>query len=124
MSLVSGFRPGLPPSRDITQSMPLVPRPKPVCKQSDVYRLSPREKVFEVEAQAKLASEKAPGVDGAHCAGEHQTCPFVPKKAGGLGLCVDCRASNRAAVGKKHPPAWPTPKISLMACPGIQALLH
>jgi hypothetical protein len=90
--------PGLPPKRNITHSIPLIPGSKPVCKQ--MYRLSPSEKL-EVEAKIKLALEKGWI--------EPSTSPwgapilFVPKKGGGLRMCVDYRALNKATVKNKYP---------------------
>jgi hypothetical protein len=90
--------PGLPPRRNITHSIPLIPGSKPVCKQ--MYRLSPSEKL-EVEAKIRLALEKGWI--------EPSTSPwgapilFVPKKGGGLRMCVDYRALNKATVKNKYP---------------------
>lgn len=90
--------PGLPPKRTISHSIPLIPGSQPVCKQ--MYRLSPSEKL-EVEAKIKLALEKGWI--------EPSTSPwgapilFVPKKGGGLRMCVDYRALNRVTVKNKYP---------------------
>lgn len=91
--------PGLPPDRPgVAHAIPLHPDAKPVFR--PMYRLSPNERQ-EVETQIRHAISMGwlePSVSpwGAPIL-------FVGKKGGGLRMCIDYRALNKATVKNRYP---------------------
>ena len=89
---------GLPPKRDIDHRIELVPGTEPPHRA--LYRMSPKG-LDELKQQLKDLTDKGyiqPSVSpfGAPVL-------FVPKKDGGMRMCVDYRALNRVTVHNRYP---------------------
>ena len=90
--------PGLPPQRKVDHEIIEEPGSKPVNR--SYYRMSPRE-LAELKRQIEelLANGFIRPSDSPYGA----PVLFVPKKDGGLRMCVDWRALNKQTVKNKYP---------------------
>ena len=89
---------GLPPDRGIPHLIPLQPGAQPPQKR--MYRLSPLERQ-EVENQITWLLKK--GWIESSSSPYGAPILFVPKKDGGLRMCMDWRALNKLTVKNKYP---------------------
>lgn len=88
----------LPPKRNIAHVIPLEPGARPVYR--PLYRLTQAEKA-EVERQVTELLKK--GYIEPSQSPWGAPVLFVPKKDGGLGMCIDYRALNKLTVKNRYP---------------------
>jgi transposase InsO family protein len=89
---------GLPPERSVKLNIDLLPGTKPVKR--PIYKLSIDE-LKEVKKQVDELLEK--GFIRPSTSPWSSSILFVPKKDGGLRMCVDYRALNKATVRNNYP---------------------
>ena len=89
---------GLPPSRELDHRIELVPRAKPPHRAP--YRMSPPG-LDELKKQLQDLTEK--GYIQPSVSPFRAPILFVPKKDGGILMCVDYKALNRVTVHNRYP---------------------
>ena len=90
--------PGLPPERSVELKIDLEPEAKPIKR--PIYKLS-MEELNEVKRQIDDLLEK--GFIRPSISPWGSSVLFVPKKDGGLRMCVDYRALNKATIRNNYP---------------------
>lgn len=94
--------PSLPPEREISHTIPLVPGAKPVFR--PMFRYSPREREeMETQIRQMLKAGLIEPYDGPW----GSPVLFVPKKNGKLRMCVDYRFLNKLTIRN----AYPLPRV-------------
>lgn len=90
--------PGLPPDRPVSLTIPLQPGTRPISR--PMFRYSPRERE-EIKKQVTALLEK--GLITPSTSPYGAPVLFVPKKDGGLRMCIDYRALNKMTVRNQFP---------------------
>ena len=90
--------PGLPPVRNVGHTVPLQPGTGSICR--PLFRYSPAE-LAEIKRQ--LADFMAKGYVEPSSSPFGAQVLFVQKKDGGLRMCVDYRALNKATIANRYP---------------------
>jgi GNAT superfamily N-acetyltransferase len=89
---------GLPPKRKVDLKIDLLPDSKPVKR--PIYKLS-EEELKELKSQIDELLEK--GFIRPSTSTWASSILFVPKKDGGLRMCIDYRALNKATIRNNYP---------------------